>query len=119
VAGKVVVPTTRQTVAHLDLAPGLYVVYASLKLSQSATSMPTRVSCSLWLGPDRDRGLVRLGPAMGASAMTMNLLITQTLAAPGGADVRCRYARQGRPPRTVTARNTQLVALAVGSITRQ
>lgn len=93
--------------------------YASLKLSQSATKTPTRVLCSLRVGADRDRGLVRLGPAFGASAMTMSLMVAHDLAAPGGADVKCRYARQGAPARTVTARSSQLVALAVGSITRQ
>jgi hypothetical protein len=46
-------------------------------------------------------------------------MIAQTLATPDGADVKCRYARQGRAPRTVTARSTQLVALAVGTLTRQ
>jgi hypothetical protein len=119
VAGRVTVGTHRATVAHLDLDPGSYVVYASLKLSQSATKTPPRVLCSLWVGTDRDRGLVRLGPAFGASAMTMSLMVAQDLAAPGGADVKCRYARQGAPPRTVTARSSQLVALAVGSVTRQ
>ncbi len=119
VTGKVTVGTHRTKVAHLDLDPGSYVVYASLKLSQSATTTPTRVSCSLWVGTDRDRGLNRLGPAFGASAMTMSLMVAQDLGAPGGADVKCRYARQGGAPRTVMARSTQLVALAVGSITRQ
>jgi hypothetical protein len=119
VAAKVTVGIRRATVAHLDLDPGSYVVYASLKLSQSATTTPTRVSCSLWVGTDRDRGLIRLGPAVGASAMTMSLMLAQDIAAPGGADVKCRYARQGAEPRTVTARSSQLVALAVGSITRQ
>jgi len=119
VTGKVTVGTHRTPVAHLDLHSGSYVVYASLKLSQSATTTPTRVSCSLWVGSDRDRGLIRLGPAVGASAMTMSLMAAQDLAAPGGADVKCRYARQGAEPRTVTARSTQLVALAVGTLTRQ
>jgi len=119
VSSKVTIGTQRATVAHLDLDPGSYVVYASLKLSQSATTTPTRVSCALWVGSHRDRGLIRLGPASGASAMTMSLMIAHDLAAPGGADVRCRYARQGREPRTVTARSTQLVAIAVGTLTRQ
>ena len=119
VTGKVTVGTHRTPVAHLDLDPGSYIVYASLKLSQSATTTPTRVSCSLWVGSDRDRGLIRLGPAVGASAMTMSLMAAQDLAAPGGADVKCRYARQGAEPRTVTARSTQLVAIAVGTLTRQ
>jgi len=119
VTGKVTVGTHRTPVAHLDLDSGSYVVYASLKLSQSATTTPTRVSCSLWVGSDRDRGLIRLGPAVGASAMTMSLMAAQDLAAPGGADVKCRYARQGAEPRTVTARSTQLVAVAVGTLTRQ
>jgi hypothetical protein len=119
VTGKVTVGTHRTPVAHLDLDPGSYVVYASLKLSQSATTTPTRVSCSLWVGSDRDRGLIRLGPAVGASAMTMSLMAAQDLAAPGGADVKCRYARQGAEPRTVTARSTQLVAIEVGTLTRQ
>ncbi len=98
---------------------GSYIVNTSLKLSQSATTTPTRVSCSLWVGTNRDRGLNRLGPAVGASAMTMSLMVAQDISAPGGAEVRCRYARQGGAPRTVTAKSTQLVALAVGSITRQ
>ena len=119
VTGKVTIGTHRTTVAHLDLDPGSYIVNTSLKLSQSATTTPTRVSCSLWVGTNRDRGLNRLGPAVGASAMTMSLMVAQDLSAPGGADVRCRYARQGGAPRTVTAKSTQLVALAVGSITRQ
>jgi hypothetical protein len=119
VNGKVTIGTHRTTVAHLDLDPGSYVVSASLKLSQSATTTPTRVSCSLWVGTNRDRGLNRLGPAVGASAMTMSLMVAQDLSAPGGTDVRCRYARQGGAPRTVTAKSTQLVALTVGSITRQ
>jgi hypothetical protein len=42
------------------------------------------------------------------------------LGVPGGADVKCRYARQrAEGARIVTARKSQLVALAVGSITRQ
>jgi hypothetical protein len=49
----------------------------------------------------------------------MSLTVAQDLSAPGGTDVRCRYARQGGAPRTVTAKSTQLVALTVGSITRQ
>ena len=119
VAGKVTIDTHRTTVAHLDLDLGSYIVSASLKLSQSATTTPTRVSCSLWVGTNRDRGLNRLGPAVGASAMTMSLMVAQDLSAPGGADVRCRYTRQGGAPRTVTAKSTQLVAVTVGSITRQ
>jgi collagen triple helix repeat protein len=119
VAAKVTVGTQRTTVAHLDLDAGSYMVYASLKLSQSATKTPTRVSCSLWVGTNRDRGRIRLGPAAGASAMTMNLMVAQDLAVPGGADVKCRYARQRAEARIVTARNSQLVALAVGSVTRQ
>ena len=119
VTGRVTIGTHRTAVAHLDLDPGSYVVSASLKLSQSATTTPTRVSCSLWVGTNRDRGLNRLGPAVGASAMSMSLMVAQDLSAPGGADVRCRYARQAGAPRTVTAKSTQLVALAVGTITRQ
>jgi Collagen triple helix repeat (20 copies) len=119
VNGKVVVTTTRTTVAHLDLMAGSYVVYAKLQLSQAATTLPTRVSCSLWVGGVRDRGLVRLGPAVGASAMTMSLMAAQDLASAGGADVKCRYARQGGEPRSVAARSTQLAAISIGTLTRQ
>jgi collagen triple helix repeat protein len=119
VNGKVAVGTARTLIAHLDLGPGSYVLYASLKLSQVGSSLPTRVSCSLWAGSSRDRGRVRIGPVSGASAMTMNLMLTQDLAGPGGADVRCRYRRGGGPPRSVGAKSTQLVAISVATITRQ
>ena len=48
VTGKVTVGTHRTPVAHLDLDSGSYVVYASLKLSQSATTTPTTTSSSRW-----------------------------------------------------------------------
>ena len=44
---------------------------------------------------------------------------TGSPAAPGGADGRCRYARHGAEPPTVTVKCSQLAALAVGSLTRQ
>jgi hypothetical protein len=106
-------------VAHLDLPAGAYVVSAKVALSQAATTAPTRVSCSLWAGSLRDRGVVRLGPAVGASAMTMSLMVADDFASPGSIELKCRYAKQGGPARAVAARNAQLAAIAVGTLTRQ
>lgn len=116
---KVALGTKRTPVAHLDLDPGSYVVYATAFLAQYSP-YATKVGCSLLLGGRRDRGVLRLGPVHAASATTVSLMIAADVASAVGADLRCRYVLPGAgPARLVTARNAQLVAITAGSLTRQ
>jgi hypothetical protein len=116
---KVALGTKRTPVAHLDLDPGSYVVYATAFLAQYSPHA-TKVGCSLLLGGRRDRGVLRLGPVHAASATTVSLMIAADVASAAGADLRCRYVLPGAgPARLVTARNAQLVAITAGSLTRQ
>jgi hypothetical protein len=118
-ASKVVLGTKRTPVAHLDLDAGSYIVFATVFIAQYSPHA-TKVGCSLLLEGKRDRGVVRLGPVLAASATTVSLMVAGNLGSGSGADLRCRYVLPGAgAARLVTARNAQLAAVTAGSLTRQ
>lgn len=104
---------------HLDLPAGAYVVLAKASLAQESRHA-TRVRCSLTAGGGLDRATVRLGRSGGSSAVTVDLMLSRELAAPGAAVLRCRYyLPRGQRPARVSASYVQIAALELQPLTVQ
>jgi hypothetical protein len=106
-------------VERLDLPAGAYVLLAKVSLGQISPHS-TRVVCGLRAGGRLDRASVVLAATGSASAQTADLMLSRVLAAPGAAQVSCRYyrSRRQRKPK-VTAAYAEIAAIELRSLTVQ
>jgi hypothetical protein len=106
-------------VERLDLPAGAYVLLAKVSLGQISPHS-TRVVCGLRAGGRLDRASVVLAATGSASAQTANLMLSRVLAAPGAAQVSCRYYLSGRQRKPkVTAAYAEIAAIELRSLTVQ
>ena len=106
-------------VERLDLPAGAYVLLAKVSLGQISPHS-TRVVCGLRAGGRLDRASVVLAATGSASAQTADLMLSRVLAAPGAAQVSCRYYRSGRQRKPkVTAAYVEIAAIELRSLTFQ
>ena len=106
-------------VERLDLPAGAYVLLAKVSLGQISPHS-TRVVCGLRAGGRLDRASVVLAATGSASAQTADLMLSRVLAAPGAAQVSCRYYLSGRQRKPkVTAAYAEIAAIELRSLTVQ